>query len=84
MAYDSMFKEIVKLFECVNNGRGWRINRYANMDEENNNNNKEIYIWVEADAYLVVCIVEKIAENILFRLRSYVTQIMCLNQITVR
>jgi len=58
-----MFKEIAKLFDCVNNGMGWRINRYANMDEENNNNNKEIHIWVDADACPVVRIVEKIAEK---------------------
>ena len=33
------------------------------MDEEKKNNNKEIYIWVDADACPVVCIVEKIAEK---------------------
>ena len=33
------------------------------MDEENNKSNKEIHIWVDADACPVVRMVEKIAKK---------------------
>ena len=34
------------------------------MDEKNNKSNKEVHIWVDADACPVVRIVEKMQKNI--------------------
>lgn len=40
-----------------------KIGREYKMNEENDKNNKQIHIWVDADACPVVRIVEKIAEK---------------------
>ena len=54
---------------------------YAMYQEEMAKKIGNLHIYVDADACPVIRIVEK---NILFRLLSYVTQIMYLNQITVK
>ena len=40
-----------------------KIGREYKMNEENDKNNKQMHIWVDADACPVVRIVEKIAEK---------------------
>ena len=57
---------------------------YAMYQEEMVKKIGNLHIYVDADACPVIRIVEKLQKNILFRLRSYVTQIMYLNQITVK
>lgn len=57
---------------------------YAMYQEEMAKKIGNLHIYVDAEACPVIRIVEKIAENILFRLLSSVTQIMYLNQITVK